>query len=81
MVFRRRLGSAVVHREQMASQFVYKDKEVPSNSMQFSSLIDFAIQVGRTTARTADEKRFVDWSTGSTNLTKRCFGRADKSMA
>lgn len=44
----------------MASQIAYKDKEVPTNNMQFSSLIDFVIQVGRTTARTSDEERYVD---------------------
>jgi hypothetical protein len=44
----------------MASQIAYKDKEVPTNNMQFSSLIEFVIQVGRTTARTADEERYVD---------------------
>ena len=52
--------NAVVRRQQMASQIAYKDKEVPTNNMQFSSLIDFVIQVGRTTARTPDEERYVD---------------------
>lgn len=44
----------------MASQIAYKDKEVPTNNMQFSSLIDFVIQVGRMTARDAAEERYVD---------------------
>lgn len=46
--------------QQMASQIAYKGREIPTNNMQFSSLIDFAIQMGRTTARTSDEERFVD---------------------
>ena len=46
--------------KQMASQITYKDKEVWTNNMQFSSLIEFAIQVGRRTARTGSEERCVD---------------------
>jgi|GEM_PF-1362906 len=44
----------------MASQIAYKDQEVPTNNMQFSRLIDFVIQVGRTTAKGSAEERYVD---------------------
>jgi hypothetical protein len=44
----------------MASQIAYKDQEVPTNNMQFSRLIDFVIQVGRMTARSSAEERYVD---------------------
>jgi hypothetical protein len=44
----------------MASQIAYKDNEVLTNNMQFSSLIDFVVQIGRETAKTTEEIHFVD---------------------
>lgn len=44
----------------MASQIAYKEKEVPTNNMQFSSLIDLVIQQGRASLQNTTEERFVD---------------------
>jgi hypothetical protein len=44
----------------MACQISYKDREVLANNIQFSSLVDFAVEVGNLTARDEREQLFVD---------------------
>ncbi len=44
----------------MACEITYKDQCISLNNRQFSSLIDFVIDVGHRTASTASEHGFVD---------------------